>query len=134
MNKRLNEILDVVYALPVQNLTGGPSTDPFYEMDTSRRVMAVAIVEEVSAGESLTLQLRQDTSAAGNVAPKNLGDPVVVTSPTGGASLMAVAEAHVSDMDLENDFYFVGATVTTSTTDDGGLVFIFGDNRYNPAI
>ncbi len=134
MNKQLGEVLDVVYALPVQNLTGGPVTDPFYEMNNSRRVKAVAIAEQVSAGETLRIQLRQDTDASGTADPRNLGDAVVVTAGTGGEPLMCVAEAHVSDMDLEDGYRFVGAIVTTSAADDGGLIFIFGDNRYNPAI
>ena len=134
MNKRLEEILaPAVYAIPIADCDTTLESAEFYEMGMSRKVLAVAYIDTLAAGQWFEVQLRQDVDASGATDPEDLGDEVRVLAPAGGGPVIVQVEADVSEMNLAEGKRFVGVAIESEAQCDAGAVLIFGDNRYNPA-
>ncbi|ULQ45865.1 hypothetical protein JN531_012215 [Flagellatimonas centrodinii] len=132
MSHKISEALSFALGGVSADISTPYTTPAYVDMSGARRVLAHCVTGTIAQTETLTVQLVQATDAGGT-ASKALGDPVVVTAPTGGAALSGVAEAMAEDMDLANGFTHVGATVTASDgTVVAGVSVVRGDLRFSP--
>jgi len=104
-------------------------TGSWIPVDQFQRFLVVAVSDEVTEGDTLTVQLRQATNDEGSGAA-DLGDLVTVTA--GGAeALTALAEAKASDID--DGFTHITAIVGGSADGtEGAAVIVRADGRFRP--
>ncbi len=131
MNKTLNEQLAVRQSIAVQDLETPVTSTEYFDMGMYRKVLVVFNTENMTVGQTAQYNLLQATDDSGT-GSKTLGDTYTFTAPTAGVAVQHVAEVDVSDLDLENEFYFLGSTATTGQTTHGCVTFIMGDARYKP--
>lgn len=128
-SQTMQERADYAIGVPAQDVGTADITGPWYSMAEFGRVAAVAVSEEVTADDTLTVQLRKATDSDGT-GPEDLGDLVTVTA-TGAEALTALAEAKASD--LGDGFTHVAVQIGGSATGTvAAATLIRADGRFRP--
>ena len=131
MNKLLSEVIEVFPAIPAGDPDAPITTDVYYEMSEARKILVYAAVSDLNDADDFQLQLLQATAADGT-GSTDLGDPITVLGPAGDGFAEIQTEVVPQDMDIEDGFRFLGATIVSDNTEEAFCVFIVGDRRYNP--
>ena len=109
--------------------------DAWVDMQGYQRVLGIGNCGESGAnGSKFKVQLRQAKDSAGDGA-KDLGDEVVVDMDDGDTGF-ATVEASVNDLDLDNDFRYVGVQIAydpgSEDSVDASAEIIRADGSYRP--
>lgn len=132
MPKKLTEALALDCIVAPQDVGTADVTGAWKDVSGANRFSVLAKAGAVTAAKTLTVQLRQATSAAGAGA-KDLGAPVVVAGAGGAAPADVVVEKHVSDLDGAGGFSFVTAVLRINEAAKLGSAWLVrGDRRYAP--
>lgn len=128
-NQTIAERASYDIGVEAQDVGTADVTGPWYSMLGFHRVAVIATSDEVTADDTLTIQLRQAEDDEGTNAD-DVGDPVTVTA--GGAeAIQAFVEAKASEFDADKPY--VAAQVGSSA--DGTIaaaVVIRADGSYRP--
>lgn len=130
MSRKISEGLRTLAGVAPQDITT-LRTGAFVSVAGAGRLLAAITTGSVAATKKVTAQFRQATDAAGTGA-KNLGDPVEVIAPSGGAALTFAADANVERLDNGFSFVAVALSSDNATAVTGSAVLLLGNNRFNP--
>lgn len=130
--KKLTEALALDCIVAPQDVGTADLTGAWIDVTHAGRFAVLAKAGAVTAAKTLTVQLRQATSAAGAGA-KDLGAPVVVAGAGGNAPADVVVEKKDTDLDGAGGFGFVTAVLRVNEAGKLGSAWLArGERRYTP--
>ena len=130
MNAKLSERQRSEIGVSPQDITTA-RTGTYVSVAGHRRIQAIAVTGNITAGQTVTIELMQATSAGGAGA-KALGAPVVVTASS-TAPQKASIDARVDELDTNNGYGFVAVRLSSNngTAVQGGAVLLLADGRFS---
>ena len=132
MTKKLTEALAFDSIVAPQDVGTVDVTGSWIDVSDAKRFVVLAKAGAVTAGKTLTVQLRQAKDAAG-AAAKDLGTPVTAVGAGGNAPADVEIEKYAADLDGVNGFTFVTAVLGIDENAKLGAAYLVrGDRRYVP--
>ncbi len=132
MPRKLTEALQFDCVVAPQDVGTADVTGTFVDVSNANRFVVLAKAGPVTAGKTLTVQLRQAKDAAGTAA-KDLGAPVTAVGAGGNAPADIEIEKYSGDLDAVNGFAFVTAVLGIDENAKLGAAYLVrGDRRYVP--
>ena len=129
-NQRLQEALSPREGFYAADISTPVDSTVFHSVAGFKEVMAVG--EAAADTHTLTLTLLQATDAAGTGA-KVLGTAVTKTT-TSDVTAQCLASALVEEMDIANDFTFVGVRLGSGEAVSGWALIALGGADYRPVV
>jgi hypothetical protein len=132
MPRKLTEALQFDCIVPPQDVGTADVTGVFVDVSDAKRFVVLAKAGAVTAGKTLTVQLRQAKDAAGTGA-KDLGLPVTSVGAGGNPPADVEIERYSGDLDESNGFTHVTAVLGIDENAKLGAAYLVrGDRRYVP--
>ncbi len=132
----LSEIIKFKEAIAAASDAGNPAEESpvYYPIVAYDRVIGIVNCGIITAGQSIEVQLRQATDAAGT-ASKDLGTSATFTAAGAVVTGVAVCDARAEEMDTAGGFLFVGIELTATEADKvAGAIIGFGMAKHEPAV
>jgi len=132
MPQKLTETLAFDAIVAPQDVGTADVTGAFIDVSDAKRFVVLAKAGAVTAGKTLTVQLRQAKDAAGTGA-KDLGTPVTAVGAGGNAPADVAIEKYAADLDGANGFTHVTAVLGIDENAKLGAAYVVrGERRYVP--
>jgi hypothetical protein len=132
MPKKLTEALAFDSIVAPQDVGTADVTGAWNDVSDAKRFVVLAKAGAVTAGKTLTVQLRQAQDAAGAGA-KDLGLPATSVGVGGAAPPDVEIEHYAADLDSKNGFTYVTAVLGIDENAKLGAAYLVrGDRRYVP--
>jgi hypothetical protein len=132
MPRKLTEALAFDCLIAPQDVGTADVTGAFVDVADAKRFVVLAKAGAVTAGKTLTVQLRQAKDAAGTDA-KDLGTPVTAVGAGGNAPADVAIERDAAELDGVSGFTFVTAVLGVDEDAKLGAAYLVrGERRYVP--
>jgi hypothetical protein len=132
MTMKLSEALKIDCIVPPQDVGTADVTGTWTDVSDCKRFVLLAKAGAVTAGKTLSVQLRQAKDAAGTGA-KDLGAPVAAVGAGGNPPADVQVEKYAGELDAANGFTHVTAVLGIDENAKLGAAYLVrGDRRYVP--
>lgn len=130
--KSLYKRIKVDNGLTAQDLTASNKTGSYFNMAMYRKALAILNIGALAAGTNAKIELYQAIDAAGTNAKLIDGASAAITATNAMTSGKAAVEVDASSLDINNNFNFIAAKVTTTATTQVAVTLVRGDGRFEP--
>ena len=127
-NAKPSELLSVLATLDPSVQAAGAAVTTWVPVKNHHTFMALISVGAFGASATVDAKFRQATDAAGTGAKDVAGRAIVQMLAAGGNNKQVVINMKTGDLDTENNYAFIGLTVTVGAAATATSALLIGTN------
>lgn len=128
---RISEELDIASGVKPQDIGTADVTGAYIHMSGYRQALATVTTEDLTDGQTATVELLQATDSSGTGA-KELKAAITGTATAEQLNVIAEVDVRDDEFDTNNDFAYFAVKVTCSEAGKlGSATVVLGDKRYS---